>query len=220
MSTAHPSIVRAAQVLVPGRRGMPPRTLFHAQPCTKAPVTTWQLALHTPAWPRPYRLLASDIGRQPTAPAEMPGSRLRVLILDQLDQWFVAGHVSCLLSHFCLKSPLLACRQTFTVSPSSKPASTVNADTTTLHCLLQVEHNKFLYVSANVINHQSLVAAHVRLGALTAVSGLDSKWAAQRDECLANTSSWTGHWQCAALVHARCAKGLPLAEAFQSQGLM
>ena len=82
----------------------------------------------------------------------------------------------------------------------------MSADTLPLHCSLQVGRNDFLYVSANVINHQSLVAAHVRLGVLTARSRSDSRWAAQRDECLANTGSWARRWQCAALMHARCAE--------------
>ena len=80
------------------------------------------------------------------------------------------------------------------------------------HTPLQVDNNSFLYISANIINTQSFVAAHVRLGALTALSGSDSKWAAQRDECLASASSWASQWQCAALLHARCAQEVALAE--------
>lgn len=52
----------------------------------------------------------------------------------------------------------------------------------------------------------------MHLGALTALSGSHSKWAAQRDECLVNISSWARQWTCAALVHARCAREVPLAE--------
>ena len=114
---------------------------------------------------------------------------------------------TCSRSPHCRSLLLLACNPTATVTVSTTASllKSISADVTPLHCLLQVGRNDFLYVSANVINHQSLVAAHVRLGVLTARSGSGSKWAAQRDECLANAGSWARRWQCAALMHARCA---------------